>query len=120
MKQTEENIIKNIIKIRNDREIKQATIALEIEIDSSTYSKIESGQIGLSVERLAKIASCFNMSIIDVIAYPKKYIDTDSLSEEEREKHKPKVVLQLELEEDKKEQVLKLVFGANNLEILNK
>jgi transcriptional regulator with XRE-family HTH domain len=120
MKQIEKNIVTNIIKIRNDKEIKQATVAAEIEIDSSTYSKIESGQIGLSIERLAKIATYFNMSIIDVITYPKKYIDIETLSDEERKKNRPKVILQLELEEEKKEQVLKVVFGENNLEILNK
>ena len=120
MKQIEETIISNIIKIRNDRDIKQATVAADIEIDSSTYSKIESRQIGLSVGRLAKIADCFGMSIIDVITYPKRYVNIDSLPEKEKRRHKPKVILQLELEEEKKEQVLKLVLGENNLEVLNK
>jgi transcriptional regulator with XRE-family HTH domain len=118
MKQIEETILSNIIKIRHDKDIKQATVAAGIDIDSSTYSKIESGQIGLSVDRLAKIASCFGMSIIDVITYPRKYVDIDSLPEGEKRRKKSKVILQLELEEEKREQVLKIVFGENNLEIL--
>ncbi len=39
---------------------------------------------------------------------------------QELEQEPVKAVLQLELQEDKKDQVLKLVFGENNLEILNK
>ncbi|KAA6342914.1 hypothetical protein EZS27_009374 [termite gut metagenome] len=120
MKEVEKEIISNIIKIRIERGIKQATIASEIDIDSSTYSKIESGQVGLSIERLAQIAICFKMSIIDIIVYPKKYVNVEELSDEDKKKYKPKVLIQLELDEDKKEQVLKIIFGENNLEILNK
>ena len=120
MKQAEKSVIANVVKIRNDKGMKQASVAAEIDIDSSTYSKIESGQIGLSIERLAQIASCFKMSIIDVITYPKKYVDIENLPEEERGRYKSKVILQIELEEEKKEQVLKVVFGEQNMEILNR
>jgi transcriptional regulator with XRE-family HTH domain len=123
MKQKEKSItatiVSNISKIRNRHEIKQATLAEAIGVDDSTYSKIESGRVGLSLEKLAKIASYFKMSIIDVITYPKIYRDTDS-STKEGKKQTPKVMVQLELDEEKKEQVLKIIFGENNLEILNK
>jgi hypothetical protein len=61
----------------------------------------------------------FEMDVIDIITYPKKYIDAgtildNSISIDE------KVTLQIELKKEKKEQVLKLVFGENNLEILNR
>lgn len=120
MKTSNQGILANIIKIRNDKGITQASIAEAIEVDYSTYSKTESGQVKLTLERLANIASCFDMDIIDIITYPDKYVNINQLSSEEKKQHESKVILQIELKEDKREQVLKLVFGENNLEILNK
>ena len=118
MKEAERNIITNIVKIRHNKYIKQAAVAAAIEVDSSTYSKIESVQSGLSIERLANIASFFNMSLIDVITYPKKYVSIDDLPAEERKKKKPTVLLQLELEEEKREKVLKVILGEENYRII--
>ena len=118
MKEAEQNIVTNIIKIRHNKDIKQASVATAINVDSSTYSKIESGQIGLSIERLANIATFFNMSMIDIITYPQKYVSIDDLPEEEREKEKSKVFLQLEIEEEKREKVLKIIFGEENYKII--
>jgi len=118
MKEIERNIVTNIIKIRHSNDIKQATVATAINVDSSTYSKIESGQMGLSIERLAEIASFFNMSMIDVITYPKKYVNIEELLKEEGEKKKPKVFLQMELEEEKRDEVLKIILGEENLKII--
>lgn len=120
MKTTSQSILANIVKIRNDKGLTQASIAESIEVDYTTYSKTESGQIKLTLDRLANIASCFNMDIVDVITYPYKYVPLESAPEKIKQAYKPKVVLQIELEEEKKEQVLKLVFGENNSEILNK
>jgi len=117
MKETEKNIVTNIIKIRHNRDIKQATIAAAINIDSSTYSKIESGQMGLSIERLAEIASFFNMSMIDIITYPKKYVSIEEFPQKEHEK-KTKVLVQLEVEKEKRDEVLKIILGEESIKIL--
>ena len=62
-----------------------------------------------------EIAIGLGMREIDIITYPdiyiKKYVDDDNNSE---------VFLQLRLRKDKKDQVLKLLFGENNIEILHK
>ena len=118
MKEVERNIVTNIIKIRHSKDIRQAIVATAINVDSSTYCKIESGQMGLSLERLSEIASFFNMRMIDVITYPKRYVNIEELPEEEREKKKPKVFLQMELEEEKREEVLKIILGEENLKIM--
>ena len=55
------------------------------------------------------------MSEIDLITYPEKYVKSDKLTDEPVE-----AVLQIKLKKDKKDQVLKLVFGENNIEILNR
>ena len=67
-------IVANIVKIRKDRDIKQATVAYSIDIDPGTYSKVESGKIDLTIDRLEKIASFFKLEIVDVIYWPHKYV----------------------------------------------
>jgi hypothetical protein len=53
------------------------------------------------------------VSVVDIITYPKKYVDLSTILEnavcvEE------KVTLQIEVKKEKREQVLKLVLGENN------
>ena len=55
------------------------------------------------------------MSEIDLITYPDKYVKKSEQGGEPVE-----AVLQIKLQKEKKEQVLKMIFGENNLEILNK
>ena len=74
MKTSSKDILANIIKIRNDRGLTQAAVADSIEVDYSSYSKLESGVTKLSLERLEKIASFFNMDLIDILTYPQKYV----------------------------------------------
>ena len=111
-------IVANIVKIRKDRDIKQATVAYSIDIDPGTYSKVESGKIDLTIDRLEKIASFFKLEIVDIIYWPHKYIRYDSLSINEKEKVKPKVTVQIELDEDKKDKVLELIFEGKEFDFL--
>ena len=55
------------------------------------------------------------MSEIDLMTYPDKYIRVGKAEDDP-----VKAVLQIELKKDKKDQVLKLLFGEHNIEILNK
>lgn len=114
------SILENIRKIMNDRGLTQASIAEYANTTPSQMSRIFKGDVQLSLKQLSDIATSFQMTVVDVITYPNKYVDSNGLSDEEKAMRKPKVLLQLELEEEKKEQVLKIVFGENNLEILNK
>lgn len=116
MNEQTEKVLSNIRKIRDNKRLSQETVGLELGIDGSTYSKIENGKIDLTYDRLADLARFFEMSIIDLITHPNKYIDEN----EKPELRKVKATLQIELDHEKKDQVLKLVFGENNLEILNK
>lgn len=120
MKTESKDILANIIKIRNDKGLTQAIVAENIEVDYSTYSKLESGQTKLSIDRLEKIASAFSMEMIDILTYPEKYVPYNLASDAVKQQHKPKVILQIEVDEEKKEQMLKIAFGENNYSILNK
>lgn len=111
----ENEVIKNIIQIRNLQGITKRSMADSLGMNEASYGRIENSKIALSYSTLAKIASIFNMPVIDLITYPKRYVEVESQAEEPVE-----AVLQIKLKKDKKDQVLRLVFGENNIEILNK
>ena len=109
---TQEQILKNILKIRTDKGFTQQNVAEHLGIEQGSYSLIEKGRRELSIERLLQIAIFLGVDVKDIIPYPNgEYNNSDD---------EVKAVLQIELKKDKKEQVMKLIFGDNNLEILNK
>lgn len=116
MESTEKNVVKNIIQIRNSKGLTKREVAERIGINEASYGRIESGQIALSYSHLASIASCLGVEVIDIITYPKQYV----LSEKDRKIEPVEAILQIRLQHDKRDQVLSLVFGEHNLEILNK
>ena len=110
---TKEKILENISKIRVNKKITQKSIAEFLEIEQGSYSLLERGERELTIDRLLQIAIFFKMDIVDIITYPNK----GSYNKENEEDIK--AILQIELKKDKKDQVMKLIFGDNSLEILN-
>lgn len=108
-------ILGNVKKILKDRNIKQAVAAAWIDVDPSQFSKILKGTVLLSIRQLADFARGVELREIDIITYPARY-----KAPEEGEDGPAEVLLQMRLTKEKKDQVLKLVFGENNIEILNK
>lgn len=99
-----------------NRPDKNGTAPLLLAINyagSSTYVPV--GNVRLRPDQLSKIATQLSMREIDLITYPEIYV-----SQKETKDENVEVVLQMRLKKDKKDQVLSLVFGENNLEILNK
>ena len=109
------DIIKNIREIRAQKGFNQTVIAEALHVDTAVVSNIENGKRELKVSELEKIAIALRTSVLDLITYPKTYVEATSIVPEPVE-----AILQIRLRKDKREQVLKLVFGENNLEILNK
>ena len=109
------NIIGNIKELRIQKSVNQQEIADALGVDVSVVSNIEKGKRELKVKELEIIANVLGVSVIDLITYPKKYVEKTTNDDEPVE-----AVLQIKLKKDKKDQVLKLVFGENNIEILNK
>lgn len=108
-------IIANIRKILIEKHLTQADLAEALEIDGSNVNKLLQNESQLTFNTLATIAERLEISTIDLITYPDKYVIAQSPEAEPVE-----ATLQIKLKKDKKDQVLKLVFGENNLEILNK
>jgi len=111
----EEQVVKNLRKIMNERGLYQARMAMEADISEKTMSKILNGDQHLSLENLSKIARSLSLREIDLLTYPERYELVAGGQESPAE-----VLLQLRLTKEKKDQVLKLVFGENIIEILNK
>ncbi len=108
-------ILNNIKAIRESKGYSQDQIADLLKISQSQYARFERGITKTDLQTLYKFAKALEVELIDIITYPKKYIDIDMRPSERIE-----ATLQIKLRHDTRDQVLKLVFGENNLEILNK
>lgn len=107
-------VIEKLRKIINDKGLTQAAMAEFAGTTASQFSKILNGEVQISLWQLSNIATSLNWDIIDLFTYPKKYVSPDKNNDE--------IIasLTIQLKKEKKDQVLKLVFGDNNFEILNK
>lgn len=108
-------IIDNLRKILQERGFQQQDLAAYADLNESQISKIFSGKARLSIRQLSKMATGLQMSEIDIITWPDKYVKVGTAEPEPVE-----AILQIRLKKDKKDQVLRLVFGDNNIEILNR
>ena len=112
-----ETIVGNIRKIMNDRNLTQNAVAHCLGTSESQFSKILKGDVKLSINQLENFARNLSIPVIDVITYPDVYVNVEK---KEPEQDPIEAVLQIKLKREKKDQVLRLVFGENNIEILNK
>ncbi|MCL4482213.1 MAG: helix-turn-helix transcriptional regulator [Bacteroidetes bacterium] len=103
--------------IRETKGLSQEELAEKVHKSQSAYARIEKGKTKTDFDTLTDFADFFELSVIDVITYPEKW---GPLGIAQAEEEIAKVVLQIELKKEKKDQVMKLVFGDNNIEILNK
>ena len=101
------NIHESIKQIRQRKSISQQAIAAALGVDVAVISRIECGARPLKVPELGKIAAALGVSVVDLITYPKKYVERDEIHESPLD-----VVLQIRLSKDQADQVLHLVFGG--------
>lgn len=73
-----ERILKNIRKVRKTQSITQKEIAKGLQISTSTYNKIESGEIILTVDKLIGIASFFGLEIEELLSNTQNAKFTDN------------------------------------------
>jgi transcriptional regulator with XRE-family HTH domain len=103
-------ILENIAKIRKNKGFSQEYLADKLGMKQSGYALIEKGDRGLQYELLLQIAAVFEMDVIDIIAFPKKYVDVDSIVFESTPKAE-KVSITFEVSPDKRDYLLKMVLG---------
>ena len=111
----QETISQNVRKILNDRGLLQSYISFHSSLTQGQVSKILNLEQKMTTNDLSIFATVFSLSEIDLITYPEVYIPNTTPDPEPVE-----AILQIKLKKEKKDQVLKLVFGENDIEILNR
>ncbi|RHO70125.1 MULTISPECIES: helix-turn-helix transcriptional regulator [unclassified Parabacteroides] len=106
------SILDNIDTIRRNKGYSQEYIAAQIGMKQAGFSLIMSGERELKYNTLLQIAKVLQISVIDVITFPEKYIPSkgSSLSTE--------AVLQIKLDGDKKDQILNIALGEQIADLL--
>ena len=111
-----EQILKNIELIRVARGFSQEGMAAEMHKTQSSYARFEAGKTKIDLKTLDEFAKANNMSLIDVITYPKKDVDSEELAQIDN----IETSIQIKLSPSQKEQVLKMLFGEKASQLLNK
>ncbi len=123
------NILKNIKDIRNEKGFSQEYMAEQLGVTQACYTNWEKGTRKLEYNKLldiAKVLGYKDNDVINVITYPDVYISQTEADQKIQRAARPaedeplEAILQIRLRREKQNQVLKLVFGENDLEILNK
>lgn len=104
-------ILEKIVFFRKKLDFSQEQMAEKMNVTQSSYARFENGKSKTDLEILILFCEKAEITLKDFFTYP------ESLNSSEQE---IKAILQIELKKDKKDQVLKFIFGDNNLEILNK
>lgn len=89
MKDLEKTVTENLRKIIQSRNLTQSTLATYAGISESQFSRVMNGQVKLSLNQLAKIASNLEVEVIDIITYPQVYVPKEQNQEDSE------VILQL-------------------------
>lgn len=108
------NLAGNIKEIRLQKSINQQVIADALNVDVASVSNLEKGKREIRFREIEIIANVLGVSVVDLITYPKKYVEV-----KENEDQDVEAVLMIKLKESKKRQILKSIFGDENLEVLN-
>ncbi|MBW7868880.1 MAG: helix-turn-helix transcriptional regulator [Brumimicrobium sp.] len=104
------DVAKNIKQIRLAKSINQDVIADALGVDPAVISNIENGKREIKVSELEIISKCLNINVIDLITYPKVYVDKNSIDSSER------ISVTFEVSPDKRDYLLKMVTGDQNLQ----
>ena len=76
------NVLENIEKIRKEKRVNQEVLAEMMGITQGTYSGYITQNKDIRYSLLLEIANKLNVSVIDIVTYPDKYvIETDKCSE---------------------------------------
>ena len=106
-----------IKEIRENAHLSQVEAAERMHISQPTYMRFESQKTNIDLQRIEDFAKAMNMSVIDVIFYPERFINIKDI-ERDANGSRPEMTIQIKVPEDKWVEVLRKSLG-NNLDLLN-
>ena len=110
------DIYKNIREIRLQKGINQQALADALNLDVAVISNIEKGKRDLRVKELEIISNVLGLTVVDLLTYPQQYVNIIDIPRSDDSE----VSIQIKLKKDKRDKVMRLIFGDNDIEILNK
>ena len=110
------DIYKNIREIRLQKGINQQALADALNLDVAVISNIEKGKRDLRVKELEIISNVLGLTVVDLLTYPQQYVNIIDIPRSDDSE----VSIQIKLKKDKRDPVMRLIFGDNDIEILNK
>ena len=110
-------ILENVRIFREKANLSQESLAEKLHITQSKYARFERGATKTDLETLMAFCDVIGVTLVDLITYPNKYVDVDEIPSIHKD---GTVMLSIEIKKEKKDEVMNLVFGDKNLEILNK
>jgi len=105
--------------LREDAGFSQEVMADKMGLSQSAYARFELSKTKIDLNRLSCFASQIGKSLIDVIAYPERYVNVDNIHKEIKNLE-PDVTVQIKVIGNKRENILKTIFGDSDLELLSK
>ena len=97
----------NIQTIRKNLGLLQKEVALELNLDKSSYSKVEKDMREVKVSELKTLSNLFNISIDDIINYDENTTPKEVVLEDKSENEQIKLINQLD--EEDKSTILKII-----------
>lgn len=113
-------LLKNIRTIRETRGLSQYDMAKLMNVSQSQYARAERGSTRIDLHFIYCFCEKMDMTLIDLIGYPDKYIKEAETNNKNDSPDTIKASITIELDKNKKDQVLRLVFGDKNFETLTK
>lgn len=101
------NLADNIKVIREKQGLLQKEVALHINVDKSTYSKIEKGMREVTVVELQKLTKLFSLSADQILNYDENIIPKEVVIEDKSTIEQMQLLQ--ELDEEDKNTVFKII-----------
>ena len=106
-----------IKQIRENAGLSQEKMAEKMNITQSSYARFVLSKSKSDLNRIESFANALGMSVIDVITYPEKYINTKDVNEELNKKG-PEIIVQIKVKENTKKEILNLLSKNKDLDFI--
>ncbi|MBR1425361.1 helix-turn-helix transcriptional regulator [bacterium] len=60
-------LARNVKKLRRSRGLSQEELSLNLDLDGSYIGKVENAKLNITIDKMAKIAEFFNVSVVDLL-----------------------------------------------------